>query len=190
MIISVFTSCRQNVQPSHSDESSSAATDTTGSAEPVSPTQQGEFNIGTNTTTTIKTGLLTKTTNNSDNRNSDLTTTKKQTTTNAEANDNYKNTAAYAFDGNPETYWVAESSGKSVLTHKFSKATSFNVIRFKEEGVKIDEIIVEIKDSKGNYVVVYRQDEVGRRTGVLDETYTTTEVRVTGLSPLFWTKTH
>ena len=86
---------------------------------------------------------------------------------------------SYAFDGDPNTLWTAPSFGTTVLTYRPKQAITFNTVRFKERGDRIDEIAVEIPDGKGGYQTVYRQDEVGIRLGVLDRTVTAAEVRVT-----------
>ncbi len=86
---------------------------------------------------------------------------------------------SYAFDGDPNTLWTAPSFGTTVLTYRPKKAVTFNTVRLKERGDRIDEIAVEIPDGKGGYQTVYRQDEVGIRLGVLDRTVTAAEVRVT-----------
>ena len=81
-------------------------------------------------------------------------------------------------DQNSNTAWVADSPGKHMLSFKFDTPKTFNTIVFKEVGSKITDYIVELKQ-ENEWVQVYRQDQMGSRTGVLDKTYTAKEVRLT-----------
>ena len=99
-------------------------------------------------------------------------------TTGSTTDDTPKSDDSYAFDGDPNTLWTAPSFGTTVLTYRPKQAVTFNTVRFKERGDRIDEIAVEIPDGKGGYLPVYRQDEVGVRLGVLDRAVTAAEVRV------------
>ena len=66
-----------------------------------------------------------------------------------------------------------------MLEHSFGEMADFNVIRFNESGKKVDNFVVEIKGTDGKYITIYQQDEMGERTGILDETVSTTDVRIT-----------
>ena len=174
-----FTGCRSGRTPSDggSDASSVVSTDGrqenttgrdgTGSRENEGTTmnEQGQTTAAADRTTsggrqTTGTATVTRTTGST-------------TDDTPDAND------SYAFDGDPNTLWTAPSFGTTVLTYRPKKAVTFNTVRFKERGDRIDEITVEIPDGKGSYQTVYRQDEVGIRLGVLDRTVTAAEVRVT-----------
>ena len=174
-----FTGCRSGRTPSDggSDASSVVSTDGrqenttgrdgTGSRENEGTTmnEQGQTTAAADRTTsggrqTTGTATVTRTTGST-------------TDDTPDAND------SYAFDGDPNTLWTAPSFGTTVLIYRPKKAVTFNTVRFKERGDRIDEITVEIPDGKGSYQTVYRQDEVGIRLGVLDRTVTAAEVRVT-----------
>ena len=45
---------------------------------------------------------------------------------------------SYAFDGDPNTLWTAPSFGTTVLTYRPKQAITFNTVRFKERGDRID----------------------------------------------------
>ena len=174
-----FTGCRSGRTPSDggSDASSVVSTDGrqenttgrdgTGSRENEGTTmnEQGQTTAAADRTTsggrqTTGTATVTRTTGST-------------TDDTPDAND------SYAFDGDPNTLWTAPSFGTTVLIYRPKKAVTFNTVRFKERGDRIDEITVEIPDGKGSYQTVYRQDEVGIRLGVLDRAVTAAEVRVT-----------
>ena len=174
-----FTGCRSGRTPSDggSDASSVVSTDGrqenttgrdgTGSRENEGTTmnEQGQTTAAADRTTsggrqTTGTATVTRTTGST-------------TDDTPDAND------SYAFDGDPNTLWTAPSFGTTVLTYRPKKAVTFNTVRFKERGDRIDEITVEIPDGKGSYLPIYRQDEVGIRLGVLDRAVTAAEVRVT-----------
>ena len=174
-----FTGCRSGRTPSDggSDASSVVSTDGrqenttgrdgTGSRENEGTTmnEQGQTTAAADRTTsggrqTTGTATVTRTTGST-------------TDDTPDAND------SYAFDGDPNTLWTAPSFGTTVLIYRPKKAVTFNTVRFKERGDRIDEITVEIPDGKGSYLPIYRQDEVGIRLGVLDRAVTAAEVRVT-----------
>ncbi len=82
--------------------------------------------------------------------------------------------AEMVFDGSgtrTDNGWVYVYAGK--------KAVTFNTIQFRETAEAAGRIVVEVPDEAGGWRPIYRQDEIGRRTGVLDETVTADAVRVT-----------
>ena len=82
------------------------------------------------------------------------------------------------FDGNNKTYWALNKNKTTTTTFSLEKEKSFNTIIFEEISGAITDYIVELK--QGNeWVQVYRQDQMGSRTGVLDKTFTAKDVRLT-----------
>ncbi|MEG1981782.1 MAG: glycosyl hydrolase family 18 protein [Clostridia bacterium] len=73
--------------------------------------------------------------------------------------------------------WLPLKEGDNVEKYKFPEEKEFNVIRFKEDGKKVDNIKVEAMIN-GSLVEIYNQDEMGVRAGVID-TVKTSEVQVT-----------
>ncbi|MEG2044632.1 MAG: glycoside hydrolase family 18 protein [Clostridia bacterium] len=80
------------------------------------------------------------------------------------------------FESNKEP-WKALEIGDNMEVYKFAEQKEFNVIRFDEEGKKVDNVKVEAMVD-GNFKEIYNQDEMGKRAGVVD-TIKTNEVRVT-----------
>jgi hypothetical protein len=86
--------------------------------------------------------------------------------------------ASAAFDGDENTIWQAAVNGETELSYTFPKQKNFNIIRFYESGTMVQSVKVEVEQD-GSYLTVYQQDEMGTRTGVLDQTYAAQKVKVT-----------
>ena len=82
------------------------------------------------------------------------------------------------FDGNVNTYWSPYKTETSAVEFSLKTEKTFNTLTFTEYRGYITDYIVEIKQSD-EWVQIYRQDEMGKRTGVLDKTYTASEFRLT-----------
>ena len=174
-----FTGCRSGRTPSDSGSDASSVVSTDGRQE--NTTGREGTGSGENEGTTMNeqgqtTAAADRTTSGGRQTTGTATVTR---TTGSTTDDTPDANDSYAFDGDPNTLWTAPSFGTTVLTYHPKKAVTFNTVRFKERGDRIDEITVEIPDGKGGYQTVYRQDEVGIRLGVLDRTVTAAEVRVT-----------
>lgn len=80
-------------------------------------------------------------------------------------------------DGNPETFWSVE---EGTTTEEFSldKEIEFNAINFDEHNDYITDYTVEIKKN-GEWKQIYRQDEMGKRVGIIDEVVTAKDFRIT-----------
>lgn len=90
---------------------------------------------------------------------------------------------AKAFDNDPDTVWT-EISGTHSLDYHFDEPKTFNAIKFSECGSSsseytISDFSVEITDVLGNRFKIYSQDEMGQRTGLLDDVYTAKSVHLT-----------
>jgi len=83
-----------------------------------------------------------------------------------------------AYDNDPETYWSPLSTEKTTVTFSLEKEIEFNTIVFEEHNNYITDYIVEANKA-GEWIQLYRQDEMGSRTGVLDETFTAKDFRLT-----------
>ena len=81
-------------------------------------------------------------------------------------------------DNNDKTYWSPFSTEPTTVEFSLNKSVEFNTIVFKEYNDYIIDYIVEAKQS-GEWVQLYRQDEMGNRTGVLDKTFTAKDFRLT-----------
>ena len=80
-------------------------------------------------------------------------------------------------DGDAETFW---SVNEGTTTEEFSleKEVTFNAINFDEHNDYITDYIIEInKDSE--WKQIYRQDEMGKRVGIIDNTVTAKDFRIT-----------
>ena len=80
-------------------------------------------------------------------------------------------------DGNVETFWSVEE-GTTTQEFSLEKETTFNAIKFDEHNDYITDYIVEIKEN-GEWKQIYRQDEMGKRVGIIDETVTAKDFRIT-----------
>lgn len=160
--------CRGDIEPgSIQDESTTTGQNTTAPDTTDSPS---------NTTATTSVGNTSGDTVGTTGKVTTTEPTTDKTTLPPEPTDN---SVENVFDGNPNTVWFAESRNKTVLEHSFGEMADFNVIRFNESGKKVDNFVVEIKGTDGKYITIYQQDEMGERTGILDETVSTTDVRIT-----------
>ena len=81
-------------------------------------------------------------------------------------------------DGDESTYWSPYKTETSTVEFSLEKAQTFNAISFKEHRNYVTDYIIEAKLS-GEWVQIYRQDEMGTRTGILDKTFTAKDFRLT-----------
>lgn len=82
------------------------------------------------------------------------------------------------FDNDENTYWSPNTTESSSVEFSLDKEVTFNAIKFIEQRSYITDYIIEVKQS-GSWVQVYRQDEMGRRTGILDKNFTAKDFRLT-----------
>lgn len=82
------------------------------------------------------------------------------------------------FDGDTTTYWSPYKTETSSVEFSLKKEKTFNTVIFTEYRSYITDYILEAKQS-GKWVQIYRQDEMGKRTGVLDKTFTAKDFRLT-----------
>lgn len=80
-------------------------------------------------------------------------------------------------DGDTTTFW-SPPEGTSSIEFSLEKATEFNAITFLEHNDYITDYIVEIKEN-GEYRQIYRQDEMGSRIGIIDNTVTAKDIKLT-----------
>ncbi len=80
-------------------------------------------------------------------------------------------------DGDAETFW---SVNEGTTTEEFSleKEVTFNAINFDERNDYITDYIIEI-NKDGEWKQIYRQDEMGKRVGIIDDTVTAKDFRIT-----------
>lgn len=81
-------------------------------------------------------------------------------------------------DGDETTYWSPYSTESSSVEFSLGKEATFNTVEFIEHRTYITDYILEAKQS-GQWVQIYRQDEMGDRVGVLDKTFTAKDFRLT-----------
>lgn len=98
---------------------------------------------------------------------------------NVECDFTFKDVDASAmFDGNGDTYWLADTEDAVEFEFSAKEELTFNAIKLKEYGNYLSEFILEIK--QGNtYIEVCRLDEIGVRTAILDETYKASDFKLT-----------
>ena len=82
------------------------------------------------------------------------------------------------FDGNADAYWSPYKTEASSVEFSLKTEKTFNTLSFTEYRGYITDYTIEVKQS-GEWVQIYRQDEMGKRTCVLDKTYTASEFRLT-----------
>ena len=82
------------------------------------------------------------------------------------------------YDNNDTTYWSPSSTEPTTVEFSLAEDVMFNTILFNEQGNNITDYIIEANQS-GKWVQLYRQDEMGSRTAVLDKTFTAKDFRLT-----------
>ncbi len=82
------------------------------------------------------------------------------------------------FDGDTNTYWSPYTTEQTTVEFSLKEETKFNAIVFDEHRSYVTDYIIEAKQS-GEWIQIYRQDEMGSRTGVLDKTFIAKDFRLT-----------
>lgn len=96
---------------------------------------------------------------------------------------------SYAFDSDTNTYWEASGAGEYTVYYDFGTPKTFNTVSFQEKSqgeynsngtyiYGITYFTIDLSDDGKEWYTVYRQDEMGNRTAVLDKTYTAAFVRI------------
>ncbi len=86
--------------------------------------------------------------------------------------------ATAMFDGNDDTYWLADKEDPVTFEFSSEKELLFNALKFREYGNYLSEFVLEIKQGD-SFKEICRLDEMGVRTTILDENYTASDFRLT-----------
>lgn len=81
-------------------------------------------------------------------------------------------------DGDNSTYWSPNTTDTTTVEFSLKNEATFNVVNFVEQRSYITDYILEAKQSDA-WVQIYRQDEMGTRTGIIDNTVTAKDFRFT-----------
>ena len=85
---------------------------------------------------------------------------------------------AVMFDNDLNTYWKPANYESDSIEFSLSEEKTFNTINFVEKDDIVTDVFVEIKKN-GEWVEIFHSDEMGKRTAILDKTYTAKDIRIT-----------